>query len=208
MEAAGVVDRTNVSNEQAAPQNRRHADSVWYARLGYGMYFADQSYAGPAVGFLGFRREGARYGVDMSFLNVQYKSSSDRTYSYGGPQGSSGTTGTWLKLEVLRYFSSAADRSPYIGAGLSLSSTNLNHESTSWEGDGLQGELTGGFEMGRASSVHIFIQADAGLPFFNLRTTTYTYTSPSSPYQVEVSHRYVPTLTVSLGIGWQRGASK
>jgi len=207
MEAPGVVDRTNVSVTQAAPQNRMHSDSVWYARLGYGMYFADQSYGGPAVGFLGYRREGKRYGIDVSFMNFQYKSS-DRTYSYPTPQGSSGMTGTWLKLEILRYFNPAADRSPYIGAGLSLSATNLDHNNTYWEGNGLQGELTGGFEMGRAGSIHILLQGDAGFPFYNLRSTTYTYVNTPYGYQTTVSHRYVPTLTVSMGLGWQRGGGK
>ena len=205
MGASGVVDRTNVTNTQAAAQNRTHSDSVWYARLGYGMYFADQSYGGPAVGFLGYRREGVRYGIDVSFLNFQYKSS-DRTYSnYLSPQGSSGMTGTWLKLEMLRYFKPSADRSPYIGAGLSLSATNLDHDNTYWEGNGLQGELTAGYEMGRAGSIHIFIQGDAGLPFFKLQSTTYDYFNGPPYYQSTVSHRYVPTLTVSFGLGWQRG---
>jgi hypothetical protein len=208
MDAPGVVDRTNVSETQAAQQNRMHADSVWYARLGYGTYFADQFYGGPTVGFLGFRREGYRYGIDVSFFNFQYKSS-DRTYDYRAPQGTSGTTGTWLKLQVLRYFNPAADRSPYAGAGLSLSTTNIDHDSTSWEGDGLQGELTGGFETGRAGSIHIFVQADAGLPFYRLRSTTYTFmNAPPYVYQTVVSRRYVPTLTVSLGLGWQRGGGK
>ena len=152
---AVVEPDENVTNTQAAAQNRRHSDSVWYARLGYGMYFSDQSYGGPAVGFIGYRREGERYGIDVSFLNFQYKSS-DRTYDYLSPQGSSGMTGTWLKLEMLRYFNPAADRSPYIGTGLSLSATNLDHGNTYWEGNGLQGKLTGGYEMGRAGSIHIF----------------------------------------------------
>lgn len=208
MGASGVIDRTNVSATQAAAQNRLHSDSVWYARLGYGMYFADQSYSGPAVGFLGYRREGARYGIDVSFMNFQYKSS-DRTYSYPTPQGSSGMTGTWLKLELLRYFAPAADRSPYIGAGLSLSATNLDHNNSYWEGNGLQGELTGGYEMGRAGSIHIFVQGDVGLPFYELRSTTYTYTTVT-PYSVQtsVSRKYVPTLTVSLGLGWQKGGGR
>lgn len=144
----------------------------------------------------------------MSFLNIQYKSS-NRTYDYNSPQGSSGTTGTWLKLEILRYFSPSSDRSPYIGGGLSLSSTNLNHDNTSWDGTGLQGELTAGYEMGRAGSIHIFLQTDAGLPFYKLRSTTYTYTNtPPYGYQSSVSHQYVPTLTVSFGLGWQRGGGK
>jgi hypothetical protein len=209
MEAPGVVDRTNVTATQAAEQNRMHSDGVWYARLGYGAHFADQAYGGPSVGFLGYRREGRRYGIDVSFLNFQYNSGSDRSYNAYSPVGSSGMTGTWLKLEMLRYFLPSADRSPYVGAGLSWSVTNLNHDNTSWEGDGLQGELTGGYEMGRAGSIHIFIQGDVGLPFYNLRSTTYTYMSgPPFGYQPTVSHRYVPSVSVSLGLGWQRGGGK
>ena len=163
MEAPGVVDRTNVSATQSSPPNRTHTDAVWYARLGYGAHFGDETYGGPSVGFLGYRREGNRFGIDVSFLNFQSKSS-DRTYSYYSPQGSSGMTGTWLKLEGLRYFSPAADRSPYIGAGLSWGTANFDHDNTSWEGDGLQGELTGGFEMGRSGSIHVFVRGGRRAP--------------------------------------------
>ena len=79
MEAPGVVDRANVSETQAAAQNRMHSDSVWYARLGYGAQFADQVYGGPSVSFFEYRREGNRYGIDVSFLNFQYKAC-DQTY--------------------------------------------------------------------------------------------------------------------------------
>ena len=208
MEAPGVVDRTNVSTTQATAPNRTHTDAVWYARLGYGAHFGDQTYGGPSVGFLGYRREGNRYGIDVSFFNFQYKSS-DRNYSGYSPLGTSGMTGTWLKLQGLRYFSPASDRSPYLGAGLSWGTANFNHDSTSWEGDGLQGELTGGLEMGRSGSIHVFLQGDAGLPFYNLRATSYTYmTGPPYVVQSTVTHRYVPSLSISLGLGWQRGGGK
>jgi hypothetical protein len=207
MESPGVVDRANVSETQSTPPNRIHSDAVWYARLGYGVHFADQAYGGPSIGVFGYRREGDRYGIDVSFLNFQYRSS-DRTYAYGSG-GSSGMTGSWLKLEVLRYVSPAADRSPYFGAGLSWSTTNLDHDNTSLDGDGLQGELTGGFEVGRAGSIHVFIQGDVGLPFYSLRSITYTYAS-TPPYSshTSVTHRYVPSASVSLGLGWQRGGRK
>jgi hypothetical protein len=208
MDATGVVDRTNVSGTQASSPNRIHTDSVWYARLGYGAQFADQTYGGPSVGFLGYRREGNRYGIDVSFFNFQYKSSSGSAYGYGLQQ-SSGMTGSWLKLEILRYFKPTADRSFYGGAGLSWSTTNLDHDTTSWEGSGLQGELTAGYELGRAGSIHVFVQGDVGLPFFNLRSTTYTYASvPPFVAVVSVTDRYVPSFTVSLGLGWQPGGGK
>ena len=205
MEATGIVDRTNVSGTQAAAPNRLHSDSMWYARLGYGAHFADQSYGGPSVGFFGYRREGNRFGIDVSFFNFQYKSS-DRTYSYYSPQGSSGVTGSWLKLEILRYFAPTADRSAYVGAGLSWSTTNLENNNTSWTGDGLQGELTTGFEVGRAGSIHVFIQGDVGLPFYDLQSVAYSYSNvPPFVSEVSVGHKYVPSVTISLGLGWSRG---
>jgi hypothetical protein len=75
METAGIVDRGNVSGTQSEQQKRVHSDLVYYARLGYGAQFGDQTYGGPSVGLLGFRREGDRFGIDISFFNFQYKSS-------------------------------------------------------------------------------------------------------------------------------------
>lgn len=205
MDAQGIVDRTNVSATQSSAPNRVHSDSLLYARLGYGAMFGDRTYGGPAVGMIGYRRELDAFGIDVSFFNFQYKSS-DRAYSYYAPGGSSGSTGTWLKLEFLHFTAPAADKSPYVGSGLSWSTANLNNSSKSWSGSGLQGELTAGYEMGRASTIRVFIQADAGLPFYKLRSDTYTYLT-TYPYVSSQSteHRYAPSLTLSLGLGWQRG---
>ena len=212
METPGVVDRGNVSATQSEQPKRVHTDLVYYARLGYGLQFGDQTYGGPSVSFLGFRREGDRFGIDLSLFNFQYKSS-DRTYnsySYGYPaQGTSGETGSWLKMQVMRYFKQSSDRSPYVAGGLSWGMVNLDHDNTSYEGSGLQGELTVGYEVGRAGSIHVFVQSDVGLPFYELTATTYpTIATPAAPYsriQPSISHRYVPSLTFSLGLGWQKG---
>jgi hypothetical protein len=208
MQATGIVDRGNVSGTQTEPQRRVHSDLVYYARLGYGVMFGDQAYGGPSMGFLGFRREGERFGVDLSFFNFQYKSSDHSSY-YGYPaQGTSGQTGSWLKMQVMRYFKPSADRSPYLAGGLSFGSVNLTHDNTSYEGNGLQGDLTVGYETGRAGSIHVFVQTDVGLPFYELSATTYPTAYPTTPpyiYSPVTSHRYVPSLTVSLGVGWQRG---
>ena len=85
-------------------------------------------------------------------------------------------TGAWLKLEALHFIAPLADRSPYIGAGLSWSTAHLDNASTSWDGSGLQGELTAGYELERASTI--------------------------------TEHRYAPSLSVSMGLGWQRGGGK
>jgi hypothetical protein len=206
MDAPGVVDRTNVSTVQAT-RHRIYSDSVAYTRLGYGGIFGDRTYGGPAVGIFGYRKELDAFAIDVSFLNFQYESY-DRSYGYG-PAGSSGMSGAWLKLEALRFITPLADRSPYIGGGLSWSGVNLDNADTSWSGSGLQGELTAGYELARASTIRVFIQADAGLPMYKLRSEKYSY-STSYPYVslTTVGHRYAPSLSLSLGLGWQRGGGK
>jgi hypothetical protein len=209
LSAPGIVDRTNVSRQQSDAPNRVYADSLFYARLGYGGVFAERTYNGPSVGMFGYRRELDAFGVDVSFFNLQFKSSND-SYGYGFGGGSSGSTGTWLKLEFLRFTSPLTDRSPYLGGGLSWSTAHLSTAGTNtqrtWDGDGLQGELTAGYELGRASSIRVFLQADVGLPFYRLTSHSYTY-SNAPPYITtsETTHRYAPSIAVSLGIGWQRG---
>jgi hypothetical protein len=207
MNAAGVVDRTNVSEAQARSPRRVSSDSLFYARLGYGAMFGDRTYGGPSVGLIGYRRELDTFGVDVSFFNIQYMAS---TSSYGyAPSRSNGTTGSWLKLAFLRFTAPLADRSPYFGGGLSLTSANLNNDNKSWSGSGLQGELTVGYELGRASNIRVFVQADTGLPFYHVKSNAYTYI-PTPPYFVSTApeSRYVPTVALSLGVGWQRGGGR
>jgi hypothetical protein len=204
MGAPGVVDRTNVTRQQSDAPNRVYSDSLLYARLGYGGVFGDRAYDGPSVGMLGYRRELDSFGVDVSFFNFQYKSSNGSYDYYGG--GSSGSTGSWLKLEFLRFVSPLSDRSLYMGGGLSWSTVNLDNGSTHWDGSGLQGEVTAGYELGRASSIRVFVQADAGLPFYKVHSHSYMY-SNSPPYVIveQTGRRFAPSLALSLGIGWQRG---
>ena len=203
MDAPGILDRTNVSNRQASGANRVYSDSLLYARLGYGSVFGDRAYGGPSVGMIGYRREMDTFGVDVSFFNFQYKSS-NRSYNYSsiGAAGSSGSTGNWLKLEFLRFHAPHADRTFYVGGGMSWSVVNLENDARSWDGSGLQGELTAGYELGRASSIRVFVQADAGLPFYKLRGRLF---SNAPPYMQDVARQYAPSVALSLGIGWQRG---
>jgi hypothetical protein len=203
MNAQGIVDRTNVSTTQAAAPNRVYSDSLLYARLGYGGIFGDRTYSGPSVGMIGYRRELDSFGIDVSFFNFQYKSSD---LSYGSTTGSSGMTGSWLKLEFLHFGTPLADRSLYVGGGLSWSTANLNNQTTSWSGSGLQGELTAGYELGRASTIRVFIQADVGLPFYRLSSETFSYVPPYVTMSGE--HHYAPSLALSMGFGWQRGGGK
>lgn len=205
MDAPGIVDRTNVSDTQASAPNRIHSDSLYYARLGYGAIFGEDTYGVPSIGVFGYRHERDRLGIDVSFLNIQYKSV-DSSYVYG-----STSSGSWLKLELLRFTNPVSDRSLYFGGGLSWSYTDLDagldNGYTSWHGSGLQGELTAGLELGRASSMLVFVQGDVGLPFYETQGDTYTYSMvPPYTHTTVTTSRYAPSVTVSFGLGWQRGA--
>lgn len=208
MNTPGVTDRTNVSNTQSDAPNRVHSDSLWYFRLGYGMVFANETVGGPSIGWFGYRRELDSFGIDVSLFNVQYKSSdhSSYYYPYYYASGTSSNTGTWMKLMFLRFTHPKSDRSPYFGGGLSWSTATVDTDNAHWHGDGLQGEITGGWELGRASSIRAFLQVDAGLPFYNLNGSRYTtFNTPPYVRYEGVDERYSPSLTLSLGVGWQRG---
>src|SRR5262249_19868816 len=95
----------------------------------------------------------------------------------------------------------------YYGGGVSWGATSGNSGSTassysSWSGNGLQGELTAGYEMPRATELRVFFQADATLPFYYTHGQTVTYTQ-SHTTTVTTGSRYNPSITLSVGIGWQ-----
>jgi hypothetical protein len=202
--AMGVVDRTNVTAVQAAPL-RVQSDSMWYARLGYGGTLGSHLHAGPATGF-GIRRELDSFALDVSFLNFQ-ASSSNRSYSSYGPGNSyygagSGASGSWLKLEALRYVDARSNASFYFGGGASWGGTNGSDGNKYWSGSGLQGELTAGYEVLRASNIRMFVQTDVVLPFYSSTAQTYAWPAP-----VTTERRYTPSLAASFGLGWGHGGN-
>lgn len=77
--------------------------------------------------------------------------------------------------------------------------------ASSWHGNGLQAELTTGYELGRSGDMRLFIQGDASIPLFRVTSTTFTPAAGTSGGVVfGVEHRYIPSAVVSLGIGWAR----
>jgi hypothetical protein len=74
-----------------------------------------------------------------------------------------------------------------------------NRYRTDWHGSGLQGELTAGYELARVTSLRVFIQADAILPFYQVHSDTYVVSRSS--YVTTTDRRYAPTLVVSIGLG-------
>jgi hypothetical protein len=202
MDTRGVVDRTNVSNRQSDAPNRVYSDSLIYFRLGYSGVIAEQTHNAPSVTLLGYRHEMDRIGIDVSLLNYSFSGSD--TYRYPYDTQKTARVGTWLKLEFLRFLSSRSSTSPYVGGGLSWTSVELGAADAQWDGNGLQGEVSFGYEFGRSSTIRSFLQVDGGLPFYKLDGTSYGYNGLYGA-QPSTDSRWCPSVSVSVGVGWQRG---
>jgi hypothetical protein len=196
MTGLSVVDRTNVTSAQAQAR-RVHSDSLWYGRLGFGGIFADRAYGTPALGF-GYRAELDSFAIDVAFLNQQFTSPG----GYSSPGASAFSV---LKLSGLRFHDPQSDRSVYYGGGLSYGVRNIRRGrdfytagsySTDWSGSGLQGELTAGYELARATSLRVFAQADVVLPFYRV-----TSESRSMNGVFTTDRQYAPSLVLSIGVG-------
>jgi hypothetical protein len=196
MTGLNVVDRTNVTSSQEHAR-RVHTDSLWYGRLGYGAVFADRTYGTPALGF-GYRAELDSFAIDVSFLNHQFSSPGN----YSSPRAYASTL---LKLSGLRFRHPQANRSAYYGGGLSYGFQSISRGitpyefgryTTSWSGSGLRGELTAGYELARATTLRVFVQADATLPFYKVSSET-----RSSNGLVATDRQYAPSLVLSIGVG-------
>jgi hypothetical protein len=207
MGSMGVLDRTNVSETQSQTPRRVQSEGTWYARVGYGGLFGPTTDPVSSFG-LGFRAEFDRFGLDLSFFNLDVSTDSS---SYYGARGSSMSI---VRLEGLRFMNPTANHSAYFGGGVSFGSTDLRRQlsgdayPTSGRGSGLRGELTVGYELARVTSARVFAQADVTLPFYQVAFNTYAY--PADPRSggaptVTTERKYVPSVTVSVGLGWQRG---
>jgi hypothetical protein len=199
MTGFNVIDRTNVTAAQTGAR-RLHTDSVWYARLGYGSLFGDSTYGTPAVGF-GYRAELDSFALDVSFLNFQF--SPGDYYSSPGVSAQS-----LLKLSGLYFLDPRANRSGYFGGGLSYGHQSFgasynpatSYYRSDWDGSGLQGELTAGYELARATSLRFFVQADAIFPFYEATAETFVTSGPGF-VPPTTDRRYAPSLIVSIGVG-------
>jgi hypothetical protein len=174
--------------------------------LGTAPYPATRSTACRA-GF-GYRVELDSIGLDVSFLNWQ-----GRTGTYGS--ASSAMTSALLKLQALRFLRPTANASPYFGGGVSWGISDFGGGSvdyrspayrTSWHGRGLQGELTFGYELPRASTLRVFVEVNGVLPFYKVASTSYPY--PRTGGTTTIDRRYAPTVIASVGVGWQRSRGR
>jgi len=195
-----IVDRSNVTASQSSAQ-RIHSESHFYMRLGYGGIFSNRTYGKPALGF-GYRAELDSFAIDASFLNLLPD-------GHNGYSASSASAGSLMKLEGLYFVNSRANGTPYVGGGVSYGSTSVGTDAyytgtntkaySALHGSGLQGELTAGYEFARTTTLRVFVQADATLPFYKATSQNY-----SNINYVPVGPRYLPSLVFSVGLGWQR----
>ncbi len=176
------LDRTNATNDQMAPR-RAQADSIWYAKIGYGSAIADDFHFGPLLG-VGWRYELDTIGIDASFFNLQFGLDSEE----GELSGEGGINGSWVKLMVLYFFDSLANSSLYLGGGLSWGGTAVSESGRDYSGTGLQAEIGFGFEFLRASTIRLFCELNATMPFY------YSYDGSDS--------KYTPTVGLAFGVGW------
>ena len=184
---SGSVTRKNVTETQNQ-QVRVRADAIWYAKLGYGATTANGFHSGPEFGF-GRRWELDRIGIDLAFFNFQL---------YQNADGFKGLSAGWVELAADYFFDAFGNSSPYIGAGLSLGSHSVPSDRGDFEGSGLQVKGTLGYEMFRASTIRLLLQADAIFPMYRLSRTTFDDILGAETK----AHTYAPNLMLSLGLGW------
>ncbi len=196
MTGLNVVDRTNVTSSQAQAR-RVHSDSFWYGRLGYGGVFGDRIYGTPALGF-GYRAELDSFAVDIAFLNHQFSSPGSLLGAKGvrvlmvevvrapvpGPAGQSlCVLRRRLELRVRQH-------QPW---ELFVQLWQLQHEL---ERQRSSGRVDRRLRVARATSLRVFMQADAVLPFYQLTSET-----RSTNGLITTDSRYAPSLVLSIGVG-------
>jgi hypothetical protein len=165
------------------------------------MIIGDQRYSGLNIGF-GCRLEGHSYALDGSLMNLQLVHG---TADHQGTFIDSGSAGaSFMKIEALFYRHPDAGSSRYMGGGVSFGGVRAEDVSpggrrTSWSGSGSQMELTSGYEFGRSSENHMFLQGTVVLPLYSTHGTTTTRLAGST--MVSSHRRYTPTFSVSLGMG-------
>lgn len=180
-----MVDRRNVRDDQAV-QNRVEADSLWYLRLGYGTILGGGISGGPGFGF-GYRHELDHIGIDASFLNFVLADSDNN--------GADGFSGSFVRLMGLYFLDPYGNSTPYFGAGLSWGGVAVDRDNIGYGDTGLQGELTVGYELLRASTIRLFGQVDGAFPF-------YLADGQDAQGNHVSQSLWAPTVTLSLGIGW------
>jgi len=189
------VDRTNATSDQMAPR-RVTADGLKYARLGYGAVTGRTSAAGTAFGF-GYRYELDQLAIDISFLNLVYASENVTDPNTGYTTSHGGFNGEWIRIAAVHYQDPIADRSLYYGGGLGYGTTDMydDNNGANYEGSGLQATALVGYELLRASTIRLFVEAHVTLPLY---TASYDFGTSGMP---DTTNRWAPVAALTIGAG-------
>jgi hypothetical protein len=188
----GTVNRYNATNDQMVPR-RVAADHMFFLKLGYGSVTGGDLVSGPAFG-LGWRFELDKFALEVSLINLIVA-----TDQVGNTTHSVGLTGSFVELAGMYFLSPVSDYSGYFGGGFSWGASGIQDASNSYTGSGLQGNLMAGIEMFRSSTMRLFVQADAQLPFYRSTIDFCEFMTNCTQ-----GTRYTPAFWASVGIGWGR----
>ena len=134
-----------------------------------------------------------RQALDASFLNLVI-TKKDSSYN--------AASGTWIRLGANYYFDPFASSSLYAGAGIGWGGGSADVDGVNYSNSGIDFGLSAGYEMLRASTIRLFVQADANLPTYAIKGTRFDATGTTSTSD----SIYAPSFTLSLGLGF--GKSK
>lgn len=179
--------RHNVTTAQARPR-REKADSIWMLNIGTGYLGGADLDSIPVLLGAGYRYELDHFGIEAGTRLFLATGNSD-DHDGGGGFG--------VRVMALYHFNGTAAASPYVGGGLGFGITGAQFDDESYTGSGLEGHIAVGYSFLRASTIRMFVQLDAALPFYELEETTLLEDAGLEP-------RYVPIIGLSLGVGWNR----
>jgi len=133
-------------------------------------------------------------GIDPSMIQDNLMFATDKV---GNSTQSVGVTGSFVELAGVFFTNPVADYTGYFGGGFSWGISHVQESGTSYTGSGLQGNAMAGIEMFRSSTMRLFVQADAQLPFYQ-STVDFCSFMVNCPRDT----RYTPAFWASVGIGW------
>lgn len=187
-----VADPPAVESEQWEPRRSGPGRDFGYFRLGPGTIFADGAVrGGPAIGF-GWRHYEGNLAVDVSVANT-----------FALRDTASGFTTGILTMNFYYVTRPLAPTSAYLGGGLSwgiarvcVSFDEEFGDDECFRGDGLQGEIGGGVEILRHTSIRLTTHLGLSLPFGT--------TAPTNQWgdPRDGSSAYIPTGVATIGIGF------
>src|SRR6185436_11606836 len=102
------------------------------------------------------------FAIDVSFFDFQLRAH-DTYNNYGYAESSGSMGGSLVKIQGLHFFNGISNHTAYVGGGVGWGWSDFGTGTKTWTGNGLQGQLTVGYELARATTLRLFTQLDASL---------------------------------------------